>query len=830
MDAGLLIARFLLAAVFAVAGVAKLADRPGSRQALQGFHVPEALVPAGSIVLPLAELAVSLALLLTVSAWWGALGALALLLTFVVGIGISLARGEAPDCHCFGQIHSEPAGWSTILRNAILLFIAGFVAWQGPGQVGPSTTDWVSRLTGGERATLGTGLILLATIAAQGWFVFNLLRQMGRLVVRMESLESTIVSLATHGAELPLEATPATLPIAPAFALSGLYGETVTLGYLLDPGKPLLLLFASSDCGPCTLALTEASRWQVEKSAHFTVVPIIQGTVEAVRDKATQLGLSNVLLQDPDVAEGYGAQTMPSGVLISADGSIGSAVAEGPDAITALFLESINSLTPVTPLLGPTTDSETLPGSAMPLPATQPSLRDLLRTLVPPPSLASLPAGSMPERHDNVHSSELVPDLPSEEPLVAVNHALDQEHAEIEDEQQATQVTAEPINSPEASQESADIVIAAPSETVEQEGALDAHVAPPGVLEETADVGPPEGSEEQYQGDQAPRILSADSLGAPEFALAGLNGETVTLDDLRVPGRPVLLLFASAGCGPCTLALTEASRWQAEHHSQISVVPMIQGSLEAVQVKAQQLGLTDVLIQDSEVAGAYGATMPSGVLVNPDGTLGSEVAPGPDAIRTLFDDTLALLNAEAGPDSSSEPTESLPEPVVSAQSSTEDVVSDLVPEPAAPGLTEITASETYQNGHAEATPHLPADGSGPTQYLAETGADPDSPSADPQLLAPLKLSSEYRKLQDRGSQPSLADSWQEDDLHFFVFLPEEMNGTESAAVAPTAVFVMRPGVDEPVSAVVVIPKDGGEPDIVNLRPPDQVEGLNTIAV
>jgi peroxiredoxin/uncharacterized membrane protein YphA (DoxX/SURF4 family) len=830
MDAGLLIARFLLAAVFAVAGVAKLADRPGSRQALRGFHVPEVLVPAGSFLLPLAELAVSLALLLTVSAWWGALGALALLLAFIAGIGITLARGEAPDCHCFGQIHSEPAGWSTILRNAALLVIAGFVAWQGPGQVGPSTTDWLSRLTGGERATLGTGLVLLATIATLGWFVFNLLRQMGRLVVRMESLESTIGSAATRGAELPPEVTPATLPVAPAFALPGLFGETVTLVYLLAPGKPLLLLFASSDCGPCTTILTEAGRWQTERSAHLTVVPIIQGTVEALRDKATQLGLSNVLLHDPDVAEGYGAQTMPSGVLINADGTIGSVVAEGPDAITALFLQSLNSFAPVTPVLAPATDSETLPDSAVPLPATQPSLRDLLRTLVPPPSLASLPAGSTPERHDNGHSSELVPDLPSEEPFVAVNHALDQEHAEIEDEQQATHVTAEPITSPEDSQVSADIEIAAPNETVEAEENIEVHIAPPGVIVETADVGPSEGSEAQYQGDEAPRIMAADSLGAPEFALAGLNGETVKLDDLRVPGRPVLLLFASAGCGPCTLALTEAGRWQAEHHSQISVVPMIQGSLEAVQVKAQQLGLTDVLIQDSEVAGRYGATMPSGVLVNPDGTLGSEVAPGPDAIRTLFDDTLALLNAEAGPDRSSERTKSLPEPIVSAQSPTEGVVSDLVPEPGAPGLAGIATSEPQQNGHVETAPYLPMDGSGPTEYLGEKGIDPDLTSADAQLLAPLKLSPEYRKLQDRGSQPSLADSWQEDDLHFFVFLPEEMNGTESAAAAPTAVFVMRPGVEEPVSAVIVTPKDGGEPDIVSLRPPDQVEGLNTIAV
>ena len=36
--------------------------------------------------------------------------ALALLLAFVGGIVVNLARGTTPDCHCFGQLHSEPAG------------------------------------------------------------------------------------------------------------------------------------------------------------------------------------------------------------------------------------------------------------------------------------------------------------------------------------------------------------------------------------------------------------------------------------------------------------------------------------------------------------------------------------------------------------------------------------------------------------------------------------------------------------------------------------------------------------------------------------------------
>ena len=127
----LLAARIVLAAVFVVAGLAKLADRPGSRQALIDFGLSSRLATLLGTLLPLAELAVAVALLPLGSAWYGALGALALLILFVAGIGANLARGRRPDCHCFGQLHSEPVGWPTLARNGALAALAGFVVWQG---------------------------------------------------------------------------------------------------------------------------------------------------------------------------------------------------------------------------------------------------------------------------------------------------------------------------------------------------------------------------------------------------------------------------------------------------------------------------------------------------------------------------------------------------------------------------------------------------------------------------------------------------------------------------------------------------------------------------
>src|ERR1700692_3051312 len=104
MSLVLLIARLLLTVVFLVAGIAKLADLKGSKQAMRDFGVPSVLASPFGVLLPLAEVATAIALMVPAIAWWGAVASLVLLLLFVAGIGYNLARGRTPDCHCFGQL------------------------------------------------------------------------------------------------------------------------------------------------------------------------------------------------------------------------------------------------------------------------------------------------------------------------------------------------------------------------------------------------------------------------------------------------------------------------------------------------------------------------------------------------------------------------------------------------------------------------------------------------------------------------------------------------------------------------------------------------------
>jgi peroxiredoxin/membrane associated rhomboid family serine protease len=344
LGAALLVARLVLGAVFALAGVAKLSDLEGSRRAIIDFGVPSAIAAPLGLVLPLAELAVAATLLPASTAWWGALGALALLSVFVVGITYNLARGRKPECHCFGQLHSAPAGWKTLARNGVLVAVAGFVLWAGyEGGAGPSALSWVGALSTAQLVGFLGGVLVLFLLAGQWWFLVHLLRQNGRLLVRLEAVEG---SLGTGGSVAPSQNGTHVqqregLPVgsaAPEFGLSGLHGETLTLEALRSSGKPVMALFTDPGCGPCNAMLPEVGRWQQEHAHKLTLALVSRGAVEENRSKAQEHGLTNVLLQkDWEVSEAFEVRGTPSAVLIAPDGQVASPVAGGDEGIRGLL-------------------------------------------------------------------------------------------------------------------------------------------------------------------------------------------------------------------------------------------------------------------------------------------------------------------------------------------------------------------------------------------------------------------------------------------------------------------------------------------------------------
>ncbi|MFL5700974.1 MAG: MauE/DoxX family redox-associated membrane protein [Ktedonobacteraceae bacterium] len=344
MAFALLTARLLLAAVFLVAGLAKLADLAGSQQALRDFGVPARLANPFGVLLPLAELAVAVALVPPVSAWWGGLGALILLLLFVVGIGYNLAHGRQPDCHCFGQLHSAPAGWSTLIRNLVLAAVAAVILVLGRSTPALGVLDWLAPLSVIQRIEVLVGVVALALLIGEGWVLFQVLSQHGRLLLRIEALEARL----SEAGLAPSPATEGTAGLAigspaPSFALPTLTSETITLEALRALGKPVLLLFSDPGCGPCNALLPEIGRWQREHASKVVVALISRGTVEANRPEVTEYGLTHVLLQkDREVAQAYQASGTPSAVLVRREGTIGSSLAQGADAIRVLLNQALS--------------------------------------------------------------------------------------------------------------------------------------------------------------------------------------------------------------------------------------------------------------------------------------------------------------------------------------------------------------------------------------------------------------------------------------------------------------------------------------------------------
>ena len=132
---------------------------------------------------------------------------------------------------------------------------------------------------------------------------------------------------------------------APAFDLESTEGGRVSLADLRESGSPLLLLFTSPTCGPCSHLMPTVVEWQREHADELTVALLSAGEAEAVRADAAEHGLENVLL-DTDLAmyEAYEANGTPSAVLIGDDGTIATWLAAGSDWIESLVGQALGGL------------------------------------------------------------------------------------------------------------------------------------------------------------------------------------------------------------------------------------------------------------------------------------------------------------------------------------------------------------------------------------------------------------------------------------------------------------------------------------------------------
>jgi peroxiredoxin len=186
-------------------------------------------------------------------------------------------------------------------------------------------------------AWVGTGLAC--------WLAYQLLRQHGRMLQRLDALEEALAAQGAGGLGAVAEVQePRGLPAgteAPAFELPDLSGSRVTLARWR--GRPVLLVFFNPRCGYCVEMAPDLAALPYDRNGSGLVPLVVTtGTTEENRRLVREHGLRCPVLRQEGmaVAAAYQADGTPMGCLVDAEGRIASDLAVGAAAVLALARES----------------------------------------------------------------------------------------------------------------------------------------------------------------------------------------------------------------------------------------------------------------------------------------------------------------------------------------------------------------------------------------------------------------------------------------------------------------------------------------------------------
>lgn len=323
--------------VFAVAGISKLRSPHLTAQMLIDFGFVRNISPRAAMSLPAVEILVAGAILIPATAWWGAFGAAMLLGGFTLAIIFSLIRGRHPTCNCFGQTRLAPITWATALRNVILTMCAGALL-AFPERLERGVLPELIALF----RTLDATIVLLFAIGllvmvVQAWVNVNIIRQQGRLLLKIDNLEYRIGAAGIALTDIPEQSRALAVGTsAPDFSATTLGGKTIHLTEVLRD-RTLALVFVNADCKPCAALMPQLERLKTSNGIDIQII-----TSGSRRANIEKLGAAE-FLDGAAVQEGFelndlfGVIATPSAICISPNGTIASSIAIGQDAVTDLL-------------------------------------------------------------------------------------------------------------------------------------------------------------------------------------------------------------------------------------------------------------------------------------------------------------------------------------------------------------------------------------------------------------------------------------------------------------------------------------------------------------
>jgi peroxiredoxin len=192
--------------------------------------------------------------------------------------------------------------------------------------------------------TLLFGTVLPWLLLAAGtWLGYQLVRQNGRILLRLEAIEKKLAPRAPaqrrEAGGLPVGT------LAPDFELPDLAGTRRKLSEFR--GKDLLLIFFNPKCGFCTKMAADLAALPIDGGEGWAVpVVVTAGDADENRKLTEQHGIRcTVLLQEQmEVASQYRAQGTPMGYRIDAAGRIASELTIGAEPLLQLAAPSTQRL------------------------------------------------------------------------------------------------------------------------------------------------------------------------------------------------------------------------------------------------------------------------------------------------------------------------------------------------------------------------------------------------------------------------------------------------------------------------------------------------------
>jgi peroxiredoxin len=202
-----------------------------------------------------------------------------------------------------------------------------------------------------------TRVAVPGALAGAAYVLYHVIRQQGRLLLRIEELERMLGVPGAHGVHSghahagAASSTPVGLPVGATVdpvTLPDLDGNDVSLGDFR--GRQVVLVNWSPTCGFCDAIAADlaAAGRDLEQKANATLVFVAHGTPEANRAMAEKYAIASPVLLLGDEANPAGFRNLgtPSAFLIDAEGRAATTLAVGADQVPVLVHDVIDAATP----------------------------------------------------------------------------------------------------------------------------------------------------------------------------------------------------------------------------------------------------------------------------------------------------------------------------------------------------------------------------------------------------------------------------------------------------------------------------------------------------